>query len=89
MLNQCILIGRIKETHRNQDGVIERFTIEVNTGTNTDLIMIDTHRKMASYGLFSEGSIIAIKARVSSGNAIDYQFIADRITVLRGNSHES
>ena len=37
---------------------------------------------MASYGLFSEGSIIAIKARVSSGNAKNYQFIADRITVL-------
>lgn len=89
MLNQCILIGRIIEIHRNQEGVIERFTIEVNSGTHTDLIMIDTTQKMASYGLFSEGSIIAIKARVSSSNAKDYRFIAERITVLGGNSHES
>ncbi len=89
MLNQCILIGRITETHQNQEGVVERFAIEVITGTNTDRITIDTPQKMASYRLFSEGSMIAVKARISSSNAKDYQIIAERITVLGGSSDGS
>ena len=89
MLNQCILIGKIIETHQNQEGVVERITIEVNTGNNTDRIMIHNPQKMASYGLFSKGSMIAVKTRISSSNVKDYQFVAERITVLGGSSNGS
>ena len=89
MLNQCILIGRIIETHQSQEGGVERITIEVNTGTKTDHIMIDTPQKMASYRHFCKGSMIAVKARISSTNAKDYQFVAERITVLGGSSNGS
>lgn len=89
MLNQCILIGMIKETQQNQEGVVEKCIIEVNIGTNTDRIMIDTPQKMASYEPFIKGSMIAVKARISSSNAKEYQIVAERITVLGGSSDDS
>ena len=89
MLNQCILIGRITSTSRNSEGVVDKLIMEVNAGTSTDYIMIDAPQKMASYGLFKEGSTIAVKARISSNNARDYQIVAERITVLGGSSDGS
>ena len=89
MLNQCILIGRITSTSRNSEGVVDKLIMEVNAGTSTDYIMIDAPQKMASYGLFSKGSMIAVKTRISSSNVKDYQFVAERITVLGGSSNGS
>lgn len=84
MLNQCILIGRIKESHCNIEGVVEKIVVEVDTGKNTDFITIITPQKMATNGLLIKGSMIAIKARISSYNAKDYEFNAERITALGG-----
>lgn len=87
MLNQVILIGRVVDTQIDDTGVVTRITLNVSTGTNTDMIAIDTDQKKALYGSFSKDSIIAIKARISSKDANTYSIIADRITVLGGTNH--
>lgn len=89
MLNQCILIGRITEIRLNEEGVVDKVTIDVTTGATTDKIAIYINQKMASYGLFKRGGTIAVKAKISSNDTIMYHIIAERITVLGGSSHES
>lgn len=89
MLNQCILIGRIKESHCNIEGVVEKIIVEVDTGKNADFITIITPREMTTNGLLIKDSMIAVKARISSYNAKDYRFVAERITVLGGSSNGS
>ena len=84
MLNQVILIGRVVDTQIDDTGVVTKITLNVSTGTNTDIIAIDTDQKMALYGPFNENNILAIKARISSKDANTYSIIADRITLLGG-----
>lgn len=89
MLNQCLIIGRIKELHSNEEGLVERIVLEVRTSSDTDRISINTPQEKAQYGHFIENCLVAVKARISSKNGNDYVIKAERISVLGGSSNGS
>ena len=88
MLNQCIFIGKISEVIKDQENA-KKIVLDV-TSTNylTDKVSIELPFEITSNQRFKEGNTIAIKARMKSSDAITYHFIAERITVLGGSSHE-
>ena len=88
MLNQCIFIGKISEVIKDQENVKKIVLDVTSTNLSTDKISIELPFEMTMNQGFNEGNTVAIKARVTSSDAITYHFIAERMTILGGRSHE-
>ena len=89
MLNQCIFIGKISSVITDNQGET-KLVIEVKSNSNAiDKISIDLPLEMSLNDFYKEGSILAIKARVTSSDEKTYSFLAERITILGGITRES
>jgi hypothetical protein len=88
MLNQCIFVGRIEGTESSHEDKLS-LKIEVPTGSDhqKNIIKVDVSKDMILQDMLIRGSMIAVKCHVISIDGEGYTFIADRITMLGGQSN--
>lgn len=87
MLNQCIFIGKIQKviSYKEKSMNIKLEMAPLNDFPKS-IISIDIPQNMGVSDILAIGNTVAIKARVVSDDGNTYVFVAERITILGGNT---
>jgi len=87
MLNQCIFIGKIQKviSYKEKSMNVKLEMAPLNDFPKS-IISIDIPQNMGVSEMLAIGNTVAIKARVLSDDGNTYVFVADRITILGGNT---
>ncbi|AUD62142.1 hypothetical protein BK010_00450 [Tenericutes bacterium MO-XQ] len=87
MLNQCIFIGKIQKViSYKENGINIKVEMAPLNDFPKSIISIDMPQNMGVSEMLAIGNTVAIKARVVSDDGNTYVFVAERITILGGNT---